>query len=90
VFQCDADSQNLILGAAVAAFIAVSTGQEFSESWTLADNTQRVLTGPQMIAVGQAMRDWISACFAIGVGLRAEVEAAATLDDLAALHWPTS
>ena len=90
VFQGDAASQTKIQGDVLAAVVASMQGQTFSASWTLFDNTQRTLSGPDMIAVGQALQASMTTAFAQGVALRAQIEAATTLSQLDAITWPTS
>lgn len=87
-FQSDAaKSRGEITGAALAASIAKSTGQPFSINWTLTDNSVRSLNADQMIATGMALLAHINAVHEIGRGLRAQIDAATTVEEVEAITW---
>lgn len=88
VFDSDPISQARIQGAVQLAMAAAANGQPFSVDWTLADNTVRTLNEQEMIAVGAALAAHVRACHELGRELRAQIEAAATPEDAAAITWP--
>ncbi|CAD7336034.1 DUF4376 domain-containing protein [Sphingomonadales bacterium 56] len=88
-FDSGPDSQRLIAGAAMAAFVQ---GEDFSVDWRLADNSIATLNAAQMIAVGMAIVARVDACQRRKNDLDAMVMAASTLADLAVIpvdeEWP--
>jgi hypothetical protein len=88
VFDSDDVSQQRIQGGVQLASMAAANGQEFSIDWTVADNTTRTLSGVDMIAVGVALGAWVTSNFAAGVALRAQINAATSIDQLAEITWP--
>lgn len=91
-FDSDEKSRANITGATVLATIAQSQGQPFVMSWKLQDNTVKVLTGAQMIAVGIAAGQRVAACHARAQQLGAAIEAANTPEQIDAIDinagWP--
>lgn len=91
-FQTDDRSKIKISGAVTMALIAQANNQQFSESFTLADNTEAELDGPAMIAVGITVGRHVSACHARSKDLRAQINAAETVEALNAIDieagWP--
>lgn len=86
-FDSDPASQTKLVGAAQLASIALAQGQPFSIRWTRQDNTAVELDAPAMIAVGIAMGQHIDAVHQRGRQLRAQIEAATTLQDLESITW---
>ena len=88
-FDADEASQQRIAGAVQMAQLAIASGQDagWSITWTLADNTAATLTAAQMIGVGLALAARTSAIHAKGRDLRAQIDAAGSLDDLNAITW---
>ena len=86
-FDSDLTSQSRIQGAAQLATLSQLAGQPFSIDWTLADNTVRSLDATDMIAAGQAMGVHIASQHAIGRGKRAQIDAATTPAEVAAVVW---
>lgn len=84
-FDSDPESQRRIQGAVQLAVMASENGQTFEITWVLADNTTRVLTGDDMVAVGAALGAHVSAVFAQGVDLRQQIAVAA---DPESIVWP--
>lgn len=82
----DADAKR-INGAATLALIAASQGVEFTETWTLHDNTRVTLTGPDILALGAALARHVSGVHEYARGLRDAIEAAETPEALAAIQW---
>ena len=88
-FDADEASQQRIAGAVQMAQLAIASGQDagWSITWTLADNTAATLTAAQMIGVGLALAARTSAIHAKGRDLRAQIDAAGSLDELNAITW---
>ena len=88
-FDADEASQQRIAGAVQMAQLAIASGQDagWSIIWTLADNTAATLTAAQMIGVGLALAARTSAIHAKGRDLRAQIDAAGSLDELNAITW---
>lgn len=86
-FDSDEQSQSRIQGAAQLATLAMIGAQAFSVDWTLANNTVRVLTGANMLAVGQAMGAHIMAAHGRARALRAALAAAQTFEQVNAVAW---
>jgi hypothetical protein len=82
-FDSDAISQNRITGAVTLAQMSPT----FVINWILADNTTRLLDQSQMAQVGAALGAHVAAQFEKGVTLRAQIEAAATPEDVLAIQW---
>jgi hypothetical protein len=83
VFDSDAISQQRITGAVTLA--QLSPG--FTIDWTLADNSVRTLNQADMIAVGVALGVHVQAQFSKAQGLRLQIEAASTPEQVAAVVW---
>lgn len=77
-----------ITGAVQLATLAKAAGQPFVETWTLTDNTTRELDADQVIALGMALGQYVSSLYATGRALRADIDAAETIDAVAAVRWP--
>lgn len=91
-FDADERSVSRIMGAVQAAQAALAAGAPFSVDWVCADNTIVTLDAQQMIAIPAALAQRIYAIHLHARTLKAEVEAATSLDDLAAIDvtagWP--
>ena len=77
-------------GAALDALIAQQAGEVYSQPWVLADNTVQVLTAAELITVARACAAYVKSLWAISVQLRADIEAAADAEAIAAIGWPTN
>lgn len=86
-FDSDPASQTKLIGAAQLASIALAQGAPFGIEWTLQDNTSVPLDANQMISVGVALAAHIDAAHQRGRQLRAQIEAATTLQDLESIQW---
>lgn len=84
-FDSDPISQSRIQGAVQLASLDPAT---FSIDWTLADNTVRTLSGANMVAVGTALAQHVTALHITTRGLRAQIEAATTAAEVDAVVWP--
>lgn len=76
------DSQALITGAALAAML----DKNYSLNWKTTGGFIH-LTAPEIIAVAQAVRAHVQACFDREGELVALVDAAQTAEDFAAIKW---
>ena len=88
LFDSDAVSISRITGAAVLAMMASTAGQTYSVSWTLANNTVRVLDGTSMMAVGVAVGAYVQSVMDTGQALRTKLDATTTVADALAIAWP--
>jgi hypothetical protein len=77
-----------INGAVQLAVLAKASGSPFSEMWTLTDNTTRELDADQVIALGIALGQYVSDVFSTGRGLRAQINAAETIEEIQSIRWP--
>lgn len=82
-FDSDSISQSRIQGAVQLA----GMGAGFAIDWTLANNTVRTLIGADMAAVGVALGQHVAAQHAKARALRAQIEAASTAAQVAAVVW---
>jgi hypothetical protein len=87
------DSQRKITGAVTMALIASTAGAPFSIDWTMADNSSATLDASGMITLGVAVGRYVSACHDRGATLKAEIDAATTIEELTSIDidtgWPT-
>lgn len=90
--QTDEVSTQNITGLVVMAQVAIANAQQFSEPFTLADNSVVTLDGPGMIGMGVAVGQYVAAVYARGRALRDAINAAMTADELSAIDitagWP--
>jgi hypothetical protein len=89
-FDSDDLSIQRIQGAVQMATLSAAAGQPFSIQWTLADNSTRMLSGPDMVAVGLALGAFVARTFATGVSLRQAIDAAMTNDEVRSITWAAS
>lgn len=94
MFDTDDIARANISGAVLAAVVANSSGQPFSISWTLKDNTIATLTANQMIQVGMLVMTYVDECHAASRTLREAIDAAEDTDTLDAIDiasgWPSN
>lgn len=86
-FQSDATSQQRIQGAVIMAQLAKIADQSYSVDWTLDDNTVRTLSADDVIGVGLALGSMVQTTFAKAQQLRTQLDAATTLEQVAAIVW---
>lgn len=86
-FDSDAISQQRINGAVSLALIAMQTAQPYSITWTLADNTLRVLSAGDMVSVGLALGTHVQTTFNKGQQLQQQIEAATTKEEIESISW---
>lgn len=91
--QTDAGSRAFINGLVLSALAAEQVGAPFSDDFTLSNDLTVEVSGPQAIALGQAVGAFISAAHAHSLRLRAAIEGANTPEEIAAIDidndWPT-
>lgn len=85
VYQSDTTSAARIQSEVLEA---MQGGGGWSTTWTLADNTEVVLTRAQALGVGRALRDHLRTNHAQARVLRATIDAADTIEELEAIAWP--
>lgn len=83
-FDSDPASQARIQGGVLLATVI---GAQFTQDWTLADNTVRTLSQADMVAVGIAMSQHVAALFQRARVLRAQILAASVAAEVAAVQW---
>lgn len=88
IFDSDPMSQIRVQGGVSLAQTAVSSGQPFSIDWTLKDNTVRTLSGSDMVAVGLALAEHITAIHELYRDLKSEVDTATTVQQIDNINWP--
>lgn len=84
-FDSDPESRARIMGAVQLAVLAAAEGQAFERTWVLADNSTRVLSGEDMVAVGLALGLHVGRLFDQGVQVRAQL---ATSTEPETINWP--
>ena len=84
-FDSDLASQNKIIGAVQLANV---TGPTFTIDWTLANNSVRALSAADMVEVGKTLGLHVSTQHTIARGLRQQIEAATTAQQVEAIAWP--
>jgi hypothetical protein len=86
-FDGDESAQRRLAMAEQAAQRAVAAGLSPTIDWTLADNTAVTLSAQDVIAAFAAMTDNIRAAHDKARALRAQIEAATTVEQLEAITW---
>lgn len=86
-FDSDRESVQRIGLALQYAAMAKAAGLPASVDWTLADNTTRTLNADDMLGVGSAMTAHIGTQHAIARALRAQIDAAATPEEINNINW---
>lgn len=90
----DERSRILIAGAVQMAQIALAAGEPYQVDWVMADNQSVTHDARAMIALALAVGQHIVACWTRAQALRAEIDAAETIESVAAIDiavgWPTS
>ncbi|APW38439.1 hypothetical protein RD110_15560 [Rhodoferax koreense] len=83
-FDSNAISQSRIQGAVLLAGMA----PDFTITWTLSDNSTRLLDAAGMVAVGAALGVHVGTQFEIARQLRDAIYSATTPEAVAAVTWP--
>lgn len=79
-----------ITAAVALAAVARLLGQPYSIKWTLKDNSERILSGDQMLAMGQAAGVSGSGAFDVARDLRRQIDAATTVEEVDLIGWPAA
>lgn len=87
-FDGSAASVGRLIGAVMMAQWAQAASQSFSVSWTLADNSERVLTGSELVSVAQALGDHVLTAHDKYKTAKAAIAAATTIAEIQAVTWP--
>lgn len=82
----DADMARLN-GAATSVMIAQAQGYNYSDTWTLADNSTLSVTGSDILSMGLALAAHVSACHAHGRALRQQILDCTTKEQVDAIEW---
>jgi hypothetical protein len=77
-----------ICGATQLAWMAKQTGEPFSVTWTLTDNSTRTLDADGMIALGVALGMHVTQVYDTGRALREQIAAATTIEEVETVGWP--
>lgn len=88
IFDSDSQSQSRIQGGVQLAQLAQQANQPFSITWTLQDNSTRVLNGQDMISVGMALAQHVQAVHQTGRSLREQINNATTVEQVESIQWP--
>lgn len=83
-FDSDSISQGRIQGAVQLAAMS----PDFSVDWTLSDNSVRTLSSQDVASLGTALGLHVAAQHTIARVLRACIESAISLEEIATTHWP--
>lgn len=89
-FNSDDVSQGRIGNAFNLATNATYSSATFPKIWKLADNTTRLLSASDMIAVGLALNSLIQPAFNTGAALEDQINSATTAAAVEAIVWPAS
>ncbi|MEH3107159.1 MAG: DUF4376 domain-containing protein [Sphingomonas fennica] len=82
----DADSQRKVNGAVTAALVARVAGVPFQPmAWTMQDNRVVLHDTDALVALGLAIGGHVDACQQAGTAIRAAIEAAETVEAVAAV-----
>ena len=87
VFDSDLVSQQRISAAIQMASITAAAGEVFSITWTLQDNSTRVLSASDMSAVGISLGNHVAELHVKAQKLRASIDAATSPKELALIAW---
>lgn len=87
-FDASAESVGRLIGAVMMAQWAQAAGQPFSISWTLADNTERTLSGADLVAAAQALGAHTLQAHNKYKSVKAEILAAQTPLAVTLVNWP--
>lgn len=85
VFDADIKSTVRINGAFNLS--QIGGGPPFSVQWTLADNSVVTLNAAQVMGLGQTLGQHVQTVHAKGRALNAQIDAAATVDQVNAINW---
>ncbi len=89
VFDSDPRSVQRILGAVLAAQVAVTNDLDFSIDWTVADNSVVTLSADELIAMPAALAAYANHLHAVSRDLRVLIDAAETVEEVRGVQWPS-
>lgn len=87
-FDCTREAQSRIMGTVQMATLAIAASQPFEVTWTLADNSTRVLDAEEIISVGLTLGAHVTSIHATARSLRDTIEAATTYEQIVNVRWP--
>lgn len=87
LFDSDDKAIQRILGAAQAAVIAKQLGKPLSIEWTCADNTTLIMDADMLIEIPVILAQTADALHQKARTLKAQIDAATTLNEIAAIVW---
>lgn len=82
-FDSDPTSQSRIQGAVILAM----QDPQYQVTWTLANNTTRVLSNADILAVGLALATHVETLHARAQALRTQIDAAQNVAEVNAISW---
>ena len=88
-FDADSNSRANIANAVLYLQTLEQQGTPGTIDWTLADNTTITLNYAEMSSVGLLLGQRTNAAYDTGRALRAQIDAATTIAEVDAIHWPT-
>lgn len=88
VFDADANSRANIANAVLYLQTLEQQGTPGTIDWTLADNTTITLNYAEMSSVGLLLGQRTNAAYDTGRALRTQIDAATTIAEVEAIHWP--
>lgn len=88
ILDSDTVSVQRIAIAVQAAQSAIAAGQTSTLSWTCADNTTLTMTAEQVCGMSVALAQYSDQLHQIARGLREQIEAATTVEELDIITWP--
>jgi len=75
--------------AVQAAQAAISAGQSFTLDWTCQDNSTLTMTAEDICGIPVALATYSNSLHQTARGLRTQIEAATTAEELELIAWPT-
>lgn len=88
VFDADANSRANIANAVLYLQTLEQQGTPGTIDWTLADNTTITLNYAEMSSVGLLLGHRTNAAYDTARALRTQIDAATTIAEVDAIHWP--
>ncbi|ANN71560.1 DUF4376 domain-containing protein [Bordetella bronchialis] len=87
-FDSDLVSRTNIIGTATGVQAGIALPQGFT--WRTSDNENVPMDGDGVIALGAALLQHVNQQYATSWQLKAQIEAATTPEDIAAISWPST
>jgi hypothetical protein len=86
-YDSDLVSRTNIIGTATGVQAGIALPQGFT--WRTSDNENVPMDGPGVIALGAALLQHVNTQYATSWALKAQIDAATTPEEVAAISWPT-